>query len=126
MKFQKINIATAQIKGLRNPPYYFSHRGYYAWDIMFEAPSTLLFKNLPFIKVGDTEEEGKIFCNQFKENFNKAHIYDGDKVSILFGDDGRVLAIGNSGEDVWIDTSDKFAKKTFADLNIVITSLKVY
>ena len=33
-----------------------------------------------------------------KENFNEAHIYDGDKVAVIFGDDGRVLAIGNTGD----------------------------
>lgn len=126
MKFLKVNIATAQIKGLKKPPYYSEHHRYYAWDITFEVPSTLLFKNLPFIKVGDTEKEGEIFFNQLKENFHKAHINDGDKVSVIFGDDGHVLAIGNSGEDVWIDTTDKFVKKTFAELNIIITSLKVY
>ena len=126
MKFQKVNIATARIKGLKKPPYYFDHHCYYAWDIMFEDTSTLFFYNLPFIKVGNTEEEGEVFCNQLKENFNEAHIYDGDKVAVIFGDDGRVLAIGNTGEDAWIDTTDKFVKKTFAELNIVITSLKVY
>ena len=41
-------------------------------------------------------------------------------------DDGRVWAIGNTGEDSWIDVTDKFTKKTFAELNIVIKSLKVY
>lgn len=126
MKFQKVNIATARIKGLKKSPYYFDHHCYYAWDIMFEDTSTLFFYNLPFIKVGNTEEEGEVFCNQLKENFNEAHIYDGDKVAVIFGDDGRVLAIGNTGEDAWIDTTDKFVKKTFAELNIVITSLKVY
>ena len=126
MKFQKVNIATARIKGLKKSPYYFAHHCYYAWDIIFENTSTLLFHNLPFIKVGNTEDEGEIFCNQLKENFNKAHIYDGDIVSVIFEDNGHVLAIGNIGEDVWIDVNDKFIKKTFAELNIVITSLKVY
>ena len=95
MKFQRVNIATARIKGLKNSPYYFEPHCYYAWDIIFEDTSTLFFNNLPFIKVGNTEEEGKVFCNQLKENFNKAHIYDGDKVAVIFEDDGRVLAIGN-------------------------------
>lgn len=95
MKFQRVKIATARIKGLKNPPCYFEPHFYYAWDIMFEDTSTLFFNNLPFIKVGNTEEEGKVFCNQLKENFNKAHIYDGDKVAVIFEDDGRVLAIGN-------------------------------
>lgn len=93
---------------------------------MFEDTSTFSFRNLPFIKVGDTKEEGEIFCNQLKENFKEAHIYDGDKVAVIFGDDGCVLAIGSMGEDAWIDTTDKFVKKTFAELNIVIKSLKVY
>ena len=66
MKFQRVNIATARIKGLKNSPYYFEPRCYYAWDIMFEDTSTLFFNNLPFIKVGNTEEEGKVFCNQLK------------------------------------------------------------
>lgn len=126
MKFQKVNIATARIKGLEKPPYYSEHYCYYVWDIMFEDTSTLSFRNLPFIKVGDTKEEGEIFCNQLKENFKEAHIYDGDKVAVIFGDDGCVLAIGSMGEDAWIDTTDKFVKKTFAELNIVIKSLKVY
>ena len=126
MKFQKINIATARIKGLEDPPYYFESKCYYAWDIMFKDTSTLLFANLPCIKVGNTIEESEIFCNELKENFKKAHIYDGDKVAVIFEKDGRVLAIGNLGEDAWIDTTDKYVKKTFAELNLVITSLKVY
>lgn len=126
MKFQQINIATARIKGLKEPPYYFGCQCYYVCDIMFEDTSTMLLKNLPFIKVGNTEKEGKVFCDQVKKNFNKARIYDGDKVAVIFRDDGRVLAIGKIGKDVWFDIRDKFAKKTFAELNIVITELEVY
>ena len=93
---------------------------------MFEDTSTLLFDNLTFIKVGNTTEEGEAFCNQLKANFKEAHIYDGDKVVVVFEDDGHVLAIGKIGEDAWIDTTDKFVRKTFSELHIVITSLKVY
>lgn len=125
MEFKKINVATARINGLKNPPYYYDRKNYYAWDITFDDASTLLLKNLPFIKVGNTEEEGEIFCKHLKKIFNDAHINENDKVSVIFGDDGRVLAIGNLGEDVWIDTIE-FCKKNFAELNIVITSLKVY
>lgn len=74
MKFQKINIATARIKGLEDPPYYFESKCYYAWDIMFKDTSTLLFANLPCIKVGNTIEESEIFCNELKENFKKGQI----------------------------------------------------
>jgi len=126
MKCQNVNIATAQIKGLKNSPYYFKHHCYYAWDIMFEKTSTLLFDNLAFIKVGDHEKDAVIFCDKIKENFSEAHIYDGNKVAVLFGDDGKIIAIGNIGEDAWIDVTDGFVKKTFENLNITITSLKVY
>lgn len=126
MKFQKINIATARIDGLTKQPYYFDHHCYYAWDIMFNDTSTFLFDNIAFIKVGKNKEEGEKFCNQIKENFREANIYDGERVAVIFGDDSRVLAIGKIGDDMWIDTADKFAKKTFAELNICITSLRVY
>lgn len=126
MKKKKICIATAKIKGLNDSPYYFEHHCYYAWKIMFEDTSTLFVNNLPFIKVGDTKEEGEIFCNHLKENFNEAHIYEGNKVAVIFEDDGNVLAIGSTGKDEWIDTTDKFVKKTFAELNINIKSLIVY
>ena len=126
MDFLRVSIATARIKGLNKSPYYFQHRGYYAWDIMFEETSTLLFSNIPFIKVGDTEEEAERICNQLKENFVEARIHDGEKVAVIFGEDFHVMAIGCIGEDMWIDTRDKFTKKTFAELNVVITSFCVY
>ena len=72
MKFKKVNIATAQIQGLTEPPYYYNPNHCYYWNILFEDPSTLLLKNLPFIEVGNTQEEGEIFCNQLKENFGKS------------------------------------------------------
>ena len=93
---------------------------------MFQDTSTFAFHNLPFIKVGDTEEECKIFCNQLKESFNEAHIYDGDKVAVIFGENGDVIAIRSIGEDSWIDTTARFVNKTFEELNVIITSLKVY
>ena len=126
MKCQGVNIATARIEGLTKPPYYFDHRCFYAWNITFSDTSTLFFKNLAFIKVGDTEEQGEEFCNQLKANFKEAHIHEGDMIAVIFDNDGNVLAIGSLGEDLWIDVTDKFVKKTFEELNIVITSLKVY
>ena len=125
MKFREINIATAKIEGLTKPPYYFDHHCYYAWGITFTNTSTLFFNNLPFIRVGNTEEEGEIRCNEIKEVFKQANIHNGSKVAVLFDDIGEVIAIGKIGKDVWIDVRDNFTKKTFADLNIVITSLKV-
>lgn len=126
MKVKKINIATARIQGLTKSPYYFEARCYYAWNITFKDTSNLFFNNLPFIKVGNTQEEGEIFCDLIKANFKAAHIHEGDKVAVIFGDDGCILAIARAGRDEWIDTTDKFVKKTFAELNIVFNSLKVY
>ncbi len=126
MKFQKINIATACIEGLDKQPYCMDHESYYAWSITFSHTSTLGFYNLSNIKAGKTAGEAEKFCNQLKEKFEEANICDGDRVAVIFGDDGYVLAIGNIGEDLWIDTTDKFVKKTFKELNIIITSLKVY
>ena len=126
MKFQNVNIATTRIKGLEKTPYYFEHHCYYVWDIMFHNSSTLSFNNLPFIIVGNTEEEGNLICNQLNENFREAHINEGDEVAVLFDGNGCILAIGNIGEDSWVDITDGFDKKTFAELNIVPTSLKVY
>ena len=121
-----LNIATARIKGLEKHPYRFEHSCYYAWSIMFEDTSTLFFSNLPVIKVGNTEEEGEEFYYQIKENFKEAHINEGDKVAIIFEDDGHILAIGSTKKDAWIDTTDNYAKKSFTELNMVITSLRIY
>ena len=126
MKSQEVNIATARIEGLNKPPYYFEHHCYFAFDILFSDSSSLAFLNLAFIKAGDTEEGAVLFCNQIKENFKQAGIQEGDAVAILYGPDRYVRAIGRLGQDLWIDVEDKFIKKTFKELNIVITSLKVY
>lgn len=126
MKFKKVNIATARIYGLTKSPYFFEFQNYYTWKIMFSDASSVIFRDLTFIDVGDTEEEAEIRCNQLKENFKQAHINEGDKVAVIFENDGRVRAIGCIGKDLWIDTCDGFVKKTFEELNIIITSLKVY
>lgn len=122
----KVSIATTRIKGLNRSPYYFKRCDFYAVDILFTESSTLFFDNLPFIKVGDTREEAKTFWSKLRKNFSEAHIYDGDKVAVIFDKNSHVVAIGNIGEDTWIDVTDEFSKKTFAELNITITSLKVY
>lgn len=126
MKTQTISIATARINGLTASPYYFEAKCFWAWKIMFSDTSTLGFFNLPFIKVGDNEEEAVIFCNRLKNKFKQANIHDGDKVAVIFGEDGNARAIGRTGTDLWIDVDDKFVIKTFKELNINIKSLKVY
>lgn len=119
MKFQKIGIGTARINGLSKDPYYFTHKCFWAWDITFSDVSSLFeFDNLPFIKVGDTEEEAVSFCNRLKENFKTAHIKNKSKVTVLFGPDGHVCAINRAGHGLWIDVGDRFTVKPFNELSL--------
>ncbi len=127
MKNENLSIATAKISGLESSPYYFNSKCYWAWNIMFNKSSSLLFNNLPFIYLTkDSEEEAIKCCNELKSQFASADIYDGDKVAIMFREDGSVRAIGRIGVNAWIDVEDNFTFKTFAELNIAITSLTVH
>lgn len=126
MKFQKVNIATAQIRGLEQKPYYFNQKCFWACDIKFFNTSCIFFDHIPFIKVGNTKEEANIVWEQLKDNFAKAGIREEDKVTILFEDNGHTLAIGQNAGDYWIDVGDKFAVKTFEELDITFSSLKVW
>ena len=119
-------IATARINGLNKLPYYFKERGFYAVDIKFTDSSTLLFDQVPFINIGNTREEAKTIWSLLKKNFSDAHIHNEDKVAVIFNMFYQVVAIGNIGNDVWIDVINGFSKKSFRELNITITSLKVY
>ena len=121
-----VSIATARINGLNKSPYYFKQGEFYAVDITFTDSSTLLFDNMPYIKVGKTREEANNFWSKMKKNFSDAHILDKNRVAIICDKYFQIVAIGNTGEDVWIDVTDQFKAKSFAELNIEITSLKVY
>lgn len=125
MTFQEVTIATARIK-LNERPYYHKYLCDYEWDIMFHQSSDPLCCDLRGIKVGNTEEEGKTFCEKLKDNFKQAGINDGDRVVLLYNKKEGVRAIGRIGVDLWIDAKDIFAVKTFEELNIVFTSLKVH
>lgn len=39
---------------------------------------------------------------------------------------GNIMAIGRIGADKWVDVKDKFVCRTFKDMNVVITSLKIH
>lgn len=131
MKFKKVNIATARIKGLKKEPYFLDN-WFWGWEIVFSDFSTLgisnfLLDHALIIDVGDTEEEGKVTCNQIRENFKNSHIKNGDRIALLYESNGSIIAIGNLAEDSWIDVQDNFVKKTFKELNIIIiSSLKVH
>lgn len=124
--FKILNIATAKISGMESSPYYFEHKCYWAWGIQFEGCSYFFLPSLPFLKMGDTEDEAQLFCNTVKSNFHSAGIYEESKVVILFSNNGTVIAIGRVGQDIWIDINDKFRKKTFKELNIKVSTLKVF
>ena len=120
-----INITLAQIEDEPTMPYYSIELCCYVWKIVFEYASTKKFNNLN-IKVGDTEAKAIANRHQVRLNFAEANIYWGDKVAIIFDEEGNILALGKMKEDVWLDVTDNFKKKSFAELNIDITSLKVY
>lgn len=127
MRAEKISIATAKITGLKSNPYYFDSKCFWAWNIMFYESSTLLFDNLPYIWLSeDSQEEAKKNCDELKEQFASAGIYEGDKVAIMFKEGGPVMAIGRIGGNDWIDVEDHFRRKTFEELNIDIISLIVH
>ena len=121
-----INIGTAIITGLTKPFYYFEHRCWYAWDIMFKDPSTLMFNNLPYIKLGESEEQAKFKHAQILRNFKEAHIHEGESVAVIFRNDGFVVAIGKLGQNVWIDCLDNFCPKPFRGLYHRVSGLSVY
>ena len=126
MRIRKIHLALVNIHGLNSEPYYFSHRCFYVWGIMFSNAPVFALNNMPYIKVGDTPDEAKRYCNKIKCNFSKAMINDGDSVAVIFGNDGCARAIGRLGKDLWIDVTDNFSIKTFKQLNVSITSLTVH
>lgn len=129
MKFQKVSIGTARISGIgiKDKPYLCQHYLHWAFDILFHDASTKKIENITNIKVGNNKDEAKLFSNEIKNRIrDEIHIDNGSKVSLIFSETGRVRAIGAIGRDLWIDVDDKFAVKTFEDLNVVITSLKVY
>ena len=72
------------------------------------------------------EETTDSIYNFILSNLEQVNIHDGDKVAVIFDEEGNILALGKMKEDVWLDVTDDFKKKSFAELNIDITSLKVY
>lgn len=127
MRARKIQVAYATINGVTSEPYWFEHKSYFVWDIIFSKSSCTLFSDLPYIKVGDTWEEAHKFCVQLKKQFARAKIADGDKVTVLFGNDGHPIAIGSTRKkDSWVDVRDNFTKKSFKELNILVTSLEMH
>lgn len=128
MKFRRIVIATAEIKGIDKDPYYFEHHCYWAWSLMFENPSNLLsFNNMPVIALSCDEDEAREICDTWKKAFEKANIHEGDKVVLICNTKGEILAIGATYSDIWVDVyQNKFTVKTFKELKLNVSSLRVW
>lgn len=126
MKFKEVGISTARIKGLKEEPYWFEHHCFWAWGINFEETSYLGVLNLSNIYLAEEQDKAKEACDKFKMAFKEAWIHDGDRVAVMHDKNGTVIAIGRIGADKWVDVKDKFVCKTFKDLNIIITALKIH
>lgn len=126
MKLQKANIGAACIEGLEKEPYYFEHWCYWASDIRFSDTPCIFINHICQIKMGDTLEEAKIFWNQLKESFAKVGIVENVTVSVLFENNGDVIAIGSPAGKYWIDVRDKFKVKALKELDITFDALKAW
>ena len=121
-----MNIGTARITGLTKPFYYVEHRRCYAWDIMFKDTSTLMFNNIPYIKLDESEGQAKFKHAQILRNFENGNIHEGERVAVIFRDDGFVVAIGKLGQNVWIDCFDNFRLCPFGALHLKVNGLIIH
>lgn len=126
MSNSEIGIVTATIQGLNDGPYYFHSKCFWAWEIDFKNPSNLFVDNIPYIYLHeDSEKEAKKACKKLKANFEKAGIFEGDRIAIITKD-SNVKAIGRLGGKSWIDVENKFVIKTFKELDLQVDSLTVF
>ena len=124
MNFSEIAIAPARIGGLLDPPRYSDKSCSWFGKMAFHNDSTGGFAVIPIKNIGDTEDEAKNFLVQFEERLYQEGIHDGNNVAVLW-ENGNIRAVGIIGQDSWFDVTDNFTKKTFKELNIVITSLRM-
>ena len=125
---EAIYITTSRIYGIDAEPEYLEAQCVYLWHITFSNSScpAYLFRHTCLYKTGNEEEESHVFCRQLKASFREAGIFEGDRVVVIFNEEGRVIAVGRRGEDKYVDVSDMFFVKTFKELNLSIPSLMVY
>ena len=122
MRFEKFCITTARIIGLNNNSILCVDNCVFLGSIYFlEAGSKL--KNYSCV-LGNYLKEAQSLWENVKDMFAKAHIHNGDKVNVIFREDHSVRAIGSIKQNLWIDVDDKFAKKSFEELNITVSSLE--
>lgn len=126
---KQYNICTATALLYISPVYWNESSTSYCFDITFQNLSYFLLENLHSNLEGLSQDEAANFYEEVKTYFKTGGIWSGTPVSILFSD-GQILAIGAHGKDVWYDVRDGVSpvatKKSFSELGIDITSLKVY
>ena len=123
MKINNINIATAEISHLSIRPTYFSHRCFYFWTIVFQHSSSPAFDHSIIINAGDSQEKADIFWKSCLKIFEDFHIFDGDRVWLVFNGGGQVIAVTtmNQDDNKWLDlTTNPFSQKTFDELNFKV------
>ncbi len=126
-QYQEINIATARIS-IQNMIFCEQTNKYFAWTICnftyysHHSYKTQIIKQV----VGNNAEKCKFYCDKFKETFEQVHIHSGDKVAVMFNENGHIIAIGAIGKDSWIDMRSGLSKKSFKELNIIPASLSVF
>ena len=123
MQFQELAITTSRINGLTAEPEYIEPKCLWSWFIGFSKSACpfYLFQHDYYIKVGNEEEESIAFYNRLKKNFEEAGITEGERVAVIFSKEGDVIAVSKRGGHFWVDFTDKFAVKTFKELNIEAT-----
>lgn len=126
MSFLKVGITTARIN-LSLRPTLDSLDSDWIWEIYFFQD---INRGFTFSRVLSQNKNSSTAAlrehNRIKSVFEDAGIRDTDKVILLFDEGSHTLrAIGVPGQNIWVDV-DGFVKKTFTELNIFISSLKVY
>ncbi len=132
MTFQHLTIASAKINGLTKDPTYLEPQCVWLWEFYFTRssnPYASCFERSQLIKVGGSEntfEESKAFCDELKKKIvDKMGIREGERVPVIIGENGELIAIGKKHETLWLDVNDQFTLKGFEDFNIIPKSLEV-
>lgn len=124
MAKNSIGITSATIKGLNDKVYYFDAKCFWAWDITFKDYPLFTFNNMCWLYMGESQQEASKARRKIKKIFDDNGIYDGNRVAIIYDNDG-VVAIGKSHHDCWIHVRDKYKVKTFKELNLAFDEFVV-
>ena len=130
MESKRVNIATAKVNyGWVH--FFGSTKNYYSMWLETDDSRDFLYNGLDYIALEPIREKsvpeeklGDIL--ERKNRLFEANLRPGTEVVVLFEDDGQVIAISKKGDKKWMDVRDKFTSKTFGELGIDATSLRVF